>query len=109
MALELARRFAGSERTANAVRPGVIRTKLQCHMNPLMTAVFATFGPIALKSVAEGAATGVYVATRPELAGVSGQYFADCNLARPRPDAEDAALARKLWETSEQIVATLRS
>jgi len=108
-AKELARRFAGSERTANAVHPGVIRTKLQRHMHPLMSVVFGTFGPLALKNVAEGAATEVYVATRPELASVSGQYFADCNLARPRADAEDPALARKLWDTSEQIVANLSS
>jgi WW domain-containing oxidoreductase len=107
-AKELARRFAGSERTANAVHPGVIRTKLQRHMNPLLSVVFGAFGPIALKNVAEGAATEVYVATRPELAAVSGQYFADCNVARPRSDAENPALARKLWDTSEQIVAKLR-
>jgi len=107
-AKELARRFGGSERTANAVHPGVIRTNLQRHMNPLMTAVFGAFGPLALKSVAEGAATEVYVATRPELAGVSGKYFADCNVAEPRPDAEDPALARRLWDTSEEIVAKLR-
>jgi NAD(P)-dependent dehydrogenase (short-subunit alcohol dehydrogenase family) len=107
-AKELARRFARSERTANAVHPGVIRTKLQRHMNPLMSAVLGAFGPLALKNVAEGAATEVYVATRPELAGVSGRYFADCNLARARPDAEDPALARKLWDTSEQISAKVR-
>jgi NAD(P)-dependent dehydrogenase (short-subunit alcohol dehydrogenase family) len=107
-AKELARRFEGSEKTANAVHPGVIRTNLQRHMNPVLSVLFGAFGPLALKTVAEGAATEVYVATRPELAGVSGKYFADCNLARPRPDAEDPALARRLWETSEQIVAKLR-
>jgi len=105
---ELARRFAGSERTANAVHPGVIRTNLQRHMNPVMSIALGAFGPLALKNVAEGAATEVYVATRPELAGVSGQYFADCNRAEPRRDAEDPALARKLWDTSEQIVAKLK-
>jgi hypothetical protein len=62
-----------------------------------------------LKSVAEGAATQVYVATHPTLASVSGRYFADCNLATPRADADDEALARKLWETSERIVAKLRA
>jgi WW domain-containing oxidoreductase len=106
-AKELARRLAGSEKTANAVHPGVIRTKLQRHMSPLLSAVLGAFGPLALKNVAEGAATEVYVATCPELAGVSGQYFADCNVAAPRGDAEDPALARKLWDTSEQIVAKL--
>lgn len=108
-AKELARRLAGSERTANAVHPGVIRTKLQRHMNPLMSAVLSAFGPLALKSVPEGAATEVYVATHPNLAGVSGQYFANCNRAQPRSDAEDPALARKLWDTSEQILRKLRA
>jgi WW domain-containing oxidoreductase len=61
-----------------------------------------------LKSVAEGAATEVYVATRPELAGVSGEYFADCNVASPRADANDPGLAKRLWEVSEKIVAELR-
>ena len=107
-AKELARRFAGSERTANAVHPGVIRTNLQRHMNPFTPLLFGLFGPVALKSVAEGAATEVYVATRPELAAVSGRYFADCNVAEPRSDADDPVLAQRLWEVSEQITAKLR-
>jgi NAD(P)-dependent dehydrogenase (short-subunit alcohol dehydrogenase family) len=106
-AKELSRRLAGSKKTANAVHPGVIRTSLQRHMNPLLAATLALAGPLALKSVAEGAATEVYVATRPELAGVSGEYFADCNLAKPRPDANDPALARRLWDVSEEIIAAL--
>jgi WW domain-containing oxidoreductase len=106
-AKELARRFVGGRKTANAVHPGVIRTSLQRHMNPVLSATLALAGPIALKTVAEGAATEVYVATRPELAGVSGEYFADCNIAKPRADANDPALAQRLWEVSEKIVANL--
>ena len=106
-AKQLARRFAGSERTANAVHPGVIATGLQRHMNPLLSAVLTLAGPLTLKSIAQGAATEVYVATNPQLRGISGQYFADCNIARPRADAEDPLLAQKLWDVSEQIVAKL--
>jgi len=106
-AKQLARRFNNDRKTANAVHPGVIRTNLQRHVNPLMSVVFGISGPLALKSIAEGAATGVFVATRPELAGVSGRYFADCNLAEPRRDADDPALGRRLWDTSEQIIARL--
>ena len=108
-AKELARRLAGSKQTANAIHPGVIRTNLQRHMSSPLSALLNASGPLALKSVAEGAATQVYVATQPALAGVSGRYFADCNLATPRADADDQALARKLWETSERIVAKLRA
>ena len=106
-AKELARRFQGTRRTANAVHPGVIQTNLGRHMNPLARFAFGTFGPLVLKSVPQGAATEVYVAVSPAAAGVSGQYFADCNVARSRPDADDAALAKRLWEVSEKIVAGL--
>jgi WW domain-containing oxidoreductase len=34
---------------------------------------------------------------------VSGQYFADCNIAKPRADAEDPSLAKRLWDVSEKI------
>ena len=60
-----------------------------------------------LKSIPQGAATQCYVATSPALAAVSGQYFADYNIAKPRADAEDAALAEQLWDVSEKIVMAL--
>ncbi len=106
-AKELSRRLAGSKQTANAVHPGVIRTGLQRHMNSLLAASLSVFGPLALKSVQQGAATEVYAATNPQLANVSGEYLADCNIAKPRADANDPTLARKLWEVSEKIVANL--
>lgn len=106
-AKELARRFAGTQKTANALHPGVIRTNLGRHMNAAAWFLFGIVGPLALKSVAEGAATEVFVATHPSVATVSGQYFADCNVGRARRDAEDPELARKLWEVSEKIVAEL--
>ena len=106
-AKELARRFVGTTRTANAVHPGVINTKLSRHMNPVGTFLFGALGSLALKSVPQGAATEVYVATNPALAEVSGKYFANCNVATSRADADDPALAKRLWEVSEQIVASL--
>jgi NAD(P)-dependent dehydrogenase (short-subunit alcohol dehydrogenase family) len=105
-AKELARRLAGTQRTANAVHPGVIRTNLIRH-NPVLNLAAAVFSPLVLKTVAQGAATQVYVATNPALATVSGEYFADCNLATPRADALSTTTAERLWEVSEQIVAAL--
>jgi NAD(P)-dependent dehydrogenase (short-subunit alcohol dehydrogenase family) len=106
-AKELARRLAGTRRTSNAVHPGVIETELGRHMSPVARFAFGLAGPLALKSVAQGAATQVYAAVHPAVATISGAYFADCNVARPRPDAEDPALARRLWEVTEEIVARL--
>jgi WW domain-containing oxidoreductase len=106
-AKELARRFAGTKRTANAVHPGVIETNLGRHMNPIARVLFGLTGPLFLKSVPQGAATEVYVAVHPAAAAISGAYFADCNVAKPRRDAEDPALAARLWEVTEALVARL--
>jgi WW domain-containing oxidoreductase len=106
-AKELARRFKGSARTANAIHPGVIKTNLSRQLNPLMAVGLAIIGPIALKSVAEGAATETYVAVHPEVEGVSGEYFSDCNIAEPRADSKDPHRAKRLWQVSEEIARSL--
>ena len=106
-AKELARRFAGTRKTANAVHPGVIRTSLSRNMNPIVDLVLAVAAPLALKTVPQGAATQVYAAVHPGAAGVNGQYLSHCNVAKPRKDAEDPALAARLWDESEKIVAGL--
>ncbi len=108
-AKELARRFSGSGRTANAVHPGVINTNLGRHMSMVVGKVaFGIGAAVFFKSIPQGAATECYVAVNPGAAGISGAYFADCDVRQPRADANDPALARRLWEVSEQIVAGLR-
>jgi WW domain-containing oxidoreductase len=104
---ELAKRWKGTEKTANAVHPGVIKTELSRSMSPVARLALAAASPIALKSVAEGAATQCYVATRPELAGVSGEYFSHCNIAQSSKLSQDSALAARLWEESERILQKL--
>lgn len=104
-ARQLARRFAGTARTANALHPGVIKTNLGRHMGAIANAGWAFLSPLFFKSIPEGAATQCFVATHPSVASVSGQYFSHCQIARPRPDALDDEKAKKLWEISEQIAA----
>ncbi len=66
------------------------------------------------KSVAAGAATSVWAATSPELAGKGGIYLEDAHIAPPQnesrtegvaPHAVDEDLAERLWEWSEQQIA----
>jgi NAD(P)-dependent dehydrogenase (short-subunit alcohol dehydrogenase family) len=101
-AKELARRFETTARTANSVHPGVINTKLGRSMSGIARAGLAIASPLVMKNVAEGAATQCYVATQPDLAA-SGEYFADCNMARSSKLSRDPDLARRLWEGSERI------
>ncbi|MCB9763798.1 MAG: SDR family NAD(P)-dependent oxidoreductase [Alphaproteobacteria bacterium] len=94
--------------TANAVHPGVIATNLGRHTPKVFYALFGALGPVmALKSVAQGAATQTFVATHPTAAGITGEYWADCNVARSSAHGRDMALAEALWEKTEAIVAGL--
>jgi len=104
-AKELARRFAGTKRTANAVHPGVIETNLGRHIGPVQRAALSLAVPLLLKSIPQGAATQVYVATNPALRDVSGEYFASSNIATTSKYASDPELAKKLWAASEKIAA----
>ena len=98
----LARRL-GPTRSANALHPGVIGTNLGRNMNPLLGAVLGVVMRPFGKTIPQGAATTCYVATRPELRGVTGQYFSDCAVKEPSRLARDEALAERLWEVSEKL------
>jgi NAD(P)-dependent dehydrogenase (short-subunit alcohol dehydrogenase family) len=106
-AKELQRRLAGTKKTAYAVHPGVIRTNLARSAGGAVQAIFAIAGPLFLKTIPQGAATEVFAAVHPKALALAGQYLADSNAAKPRKDAEDAALARQLWTVSEQVVQGL--
>ncbi|MGB8331249.1 MAG: SDR family oxidoreductase [Polyangiales bacterium] len=101
----LAKRLAGSGKTANSLHPGVIHTNLARSMNPIAKLALSIGAPLLLKSIPEGAATTCYVAVHPSLDGVTGQYFADCNVSVSSAHGRDEAMAAKLWEVSEQIAA----
>ena len=104
---ELARRFEGSTKTANAVHPGVIATNLGRHMSTAIQILFAPVGLLGQKSISQGAATQCYVAAHPDAGKISGEYFADCNVAPSSAHGQDRDMAKRLWEISEEIAAGL--
>lgn len=106
-AKELARRFEGTNKTANALHPGVIKTNLARHMNPIAGLAMAISTPLVLKTIPQGAATQTYVAVHPDAAKYSGEYFSHSNVIKPEAKALDTELAKTLWDKTEEIVATL--
>jgi len=106
-AKELARRFEGTAKTANAPHPGVINTNLGRHLPGAVRAVMPVAAGLFFKNIPQGAATQCYLAAHPDAAKLNGEYFADCNVTRTSTRGRDQALATKLWEASEKIVATL--
>jgi WW domain-containing oxidoreductase len=101
----LAKRLEGTGKTANSLHPGVIHTNLARSMNPIARGALAIGAPLVLKSVGEGAATQVYLAVHPNVDGVAGKYFSDCNVGKSSSRGRDEEMAAKLWEVSEKIAA----
>ena len=104
-ALDLSERLKDTTVTANSLHPGVIATNLGRNMSGLFSLTIGLLLAPTMRSIPQGAATQCYVATSPDLAGVSGYYFADSNVKTPSKHARNKDMARKLTEVSEQIVS----
>jgi NAD(P)-dependent dehydrogenase (short-subunit alcohol dehydrogenase family) len=113
-AVEANRRWSDEGITANAVHPGAIEaTNLSRHLDQTYLEQLRASGIYRYKTVEQGAATSVLVATSPQLDGIGGRYFEDCNEApvveHPTEStasgvasyAVDPANAEHLWELSE--------
>lgn len=103
---ELARRLSGTGVTANALHPGEIRTRIGLDgdfAGPLQLLV--RFAHLFMRPQSEGAKVTTYVATAPELAGVSGQYFSTgLEAVEPSRLARSDAGALRLWRLSAELV-----
>lgn len=106
-AFEFGERLARSGRIAHAVHPGVIDTPLNRHLPGLARAAYSLGNLLFLKTVPQGAATQMYVATHPEVRMDEPRYWSNCNLSTPRPIALDVELRKKLWRISAEIVNEL--
>jgi NAD(P)-dependent dehydrogenase (short-subunit alcohol dehydrogenase family) len=81
-AVEATRRWSGEGITANAVHPGAIAdTNLSRHYDPEVLEKIVSSGTYTFKTREQGAATSVLVGTSPQLEGIGGRYFEDCNQA----------------------------
>ncbi len=102
--LELARRLEGSGVTANSLHPGTVRTGYGADGDArgLLAFGIKISSPFFL-SPAKGARTSVFLASSPEVEGVSGKYFVKCAAREPRRWAQDPEAARRLWQVSEQL------
>jgi NAD(P)-dependent dehydrogenase (short-subunit alcohol dehydrogenase family) len=99
---ELSRRLRGTGVTANCLHPGVIGTKLLADYMGVPVgggALARTFGA----SPEQGADTIIFLASSPEVSGVSGQYFERRRPRQSSAESYDEAAARRLWQLSEQL------
>ncbi|KAG2318546.1 hypothetical protein Bca52824_011759 [Brassica carinata] len=102
---ELARQLKedGVNITANSLHPGAIMTSLWRYFNSYLAGAVSAVAKYFIKTVPQGAATTCYLALNPQVAGVTGDYFTDCNIAKPSSLARDSELAKKVWDFSTKL------
>jgi len=106
---ELARRIEGNGVTANVLHPGVVRTDFgKDDASPAFRILTPLARPFMLTPV-KGAATSVYLATSPEVAGTTGCYFANSKPKRSSKSSYDTAIAARLWQVSAELTANTSS
>ena len=101
---ELARRLDGSGVTATVLHPGVVRTGFAAEDPAAMWQVFLPLMRLFLKAPAKGAATSIYLASSPEVEGVTGTYFANSKPKTSSSASHDQAAATRLWRISVDLV-----
>lgn len=102
--VELAKRLEGTGVTANSLHPGVVATNFGMRGGMLMEFAVKAFR-VFFASQEKGAQTSIYLASSPDVEGVTGKYFKNRKQRTPSKAALDEAAALRLWEESERIVA----
>jgi NAD(P)-dependent dehydrogenase (short-subunit alcohol dehydrogenase family) len=100
---ELARRLDGTGVTATVLHPGVVNTRFGAEDQAGIKVILPLLRPF-LKSPAAGAVTTIYLASSPEVDGVTGRYFAN---RKPKTSAKasyDTGAAARLWQVSADLV-----
>ncbi|MCL5067026.1 MAG: SDR family oxidoreductase [Thaumarchaeota archaeon] len=98
---ELARRQNGKQVDVNCLHPGTVRTNIWAHAG--IATPLAMFASLFMRSPEKGARTSIYLASSPEVEGVSGKYFDDCSPKRSSEKSYDQTFASRLWEQSVRM------
>ena len=101
---ELARRLEGSGVTTNALHPGFVNTNFGNTMSSIPAFFIGIISRLFAISPEKGAETIIYLASSPEVEGVTGKYFVKNKATRSSKESYDEAVAKQLWEVSEQLI-----
>jgi retinol dehydrogenase 14 len=101
---ELARRLKGTGVTANCLHPGVVASGFGRTYSGTFAFLLTLASPFLLSNE-KGARTSIYLASSPDVEGVTGKYFDKCTAVRSSRLSYDEASWTRLWEVSEKMTA----
>jgi NAD(P)-dependent dehydrogenase (short-subunit alcohol dehydrogenase family) len=96
---ELSKKLEGTGVTVNAVHPGLVNTNLGRDQSKFSQWFARKF----FKSPEEGAETSIYLASSPEVEGITGKYYVD---KEPRESSEESYKeenSTRLWKICAEI------
>ena len=96
---ELSKRLAGTGVTVNSLHPGVVGTNWGRHSVGAMSVGIRLASPF-MTSPKKGAETSVYLASSPDVSGVTGKYFSKKREEKSSDESYDEAVALRLWNVS---------
>ena len=99
---ELAERLEGTGVTANCMHPGGVNTNFGNNQGGPMNLLFRLFKPF-MRSPEQGADTLIYLASSPEVEGMTGKYLVDRKVKAASDAAYDETTRKRLWEASEEL------
>jgi len=97
---ELARRLDGTGVTATVLHPGVVRTSFGAEDQAAYLAVMIGVARLFMKTPTQGAATPIYLASSPEVEGITGRYFVNRKPKTSSKASYDTTAAARLWQAS---------
>lgn len=100
---ELARRLSGTRVTANCLHPGAVASNFGRNNGGVFEFLMKIGSPF-LRSEARGAKTSIYLASSPDVDGISGKYFVDSKPKSSSKASYDEAIATRLWNASEELI-----
>ena len=100
---ELARRLAGSGVTVNCLHPGFVASNFANEAGGWITSGFKIAKLFAI-SPEKGAETAIYLASSPEVEGISGKYFIKRKEAKSTSESYNVSIRQHLWEVSADLV-----
>jgi len=103
---EFARRLEGTGISVNVLHPGFVRTNFGKSDAGFGRKLLFKLSSLFAKNSKKGAETQVYLASSPEVEGVTGQYFSNRKARKSSMISYDVELQKNLWQRTEEILGS---
>ncbi len=104
---ELVRRLDEHSVTVNSLTPGFVATRIGHNTGPILKNLVSLVQKLGGRTPEEGAETITYLASSPDILGITGKFFIDKKAVKSSPISYDQETAQRLWESSELMIQGL--